>query len=185
MLESFASALLAVSLLSVDAQATPSAAEWDNDYGRARAHARSAGRPLLVVVDNPAGPRQRIEPVRQLGGQPVRTDAGRLSGYELCRVDASTEYGRKVAEAFGAEELPYVAILDKTGQKIIYQHAGPMTDAQWQTTLATHRRGELPRAVPASHAVPMDYQAMPVNYSYFQQPMGLYDPSYCPSCQLW
>ncbi len=175
MLESFASATLAVSLLLVS-QSTASAREWDSDYGRARAHAQSIHKPLLVILDKPGDARHRIEPVRLVKEQPTSESADLLDAYELCHVDISTEYGQKVAQAFKAEEMPYMAILDKTGRKIVYQHAGPLTGAEWQTALAAHQRGELPQASPAAHVVP-------TNHSYLQQPIGLYAPSGCTSCQ--
>lgn len=176
MLESFASATLAVTLLLASSPTTASAREWESDYGRARAHASRVQKPLLVVLDTPGDARHRIEPVGLVKEQPSSQAAGLLDAYELCHVDASTAYGQKVAQAFKAEKLPYMAILDKTGRKVIYQHSGAMTDAQLQTVLATHKGGNLPQAVPAA-------QAVPVNHSYFQQPVGLYAPSGCASCQ--
>jgi hypothetical protein len=172
MLESFASAFLAISLSSVSSQAAATTSQWDNDYGRARAHARSVSKPLLVIIESGSDSQQLVAPVRH---QTAGGGMNLLGAFELCRVDASTEYGQKVAQAFNTEKLPYMAILDKTGRKIIYQHAGSLSDDQWQTALATHQRGELPRAVPVSDALPVDY-------AYFQQPLGMYGQSYCPSC---
>ena len=172
MLESFASALLVASLLTVPSQSSTSGGRWESDYGRALAKTRSAQKPLLIILDNPRDAEHRIEPVRLLKEQSADThSAALLEPYELCHVDASTEYGRRVAQVFKAQTLPYMAIIDKTGRKIIYRDSGRITEGEWQTALTTHASGEITRVVPAG-------------YSLLNQQQGFYDPSYCPSCQV-
>ncbi len=172
MLESFTSAILAVSLSIVPSPSSPSGLQWESDYGRALANARSAHKPLLIVLDNPRDADHRIEPVGLVKGQPVDGRAAALlAPYELCHVDVSTQYGQRVAKAFKTRSLPYMAIIDNTGRKIIYRDSGRITEEEWQTALTTHASGEVTNVVPAG-------------YSAFPQQQGFNDPSYCPSCQL-
>lgn len=171
MLESLASAALVVSLLAAPSQSSAPNPKWESDYGRALAKTKSNHKPLLIVLDNPRDVEDRVEAVRSVTEQSAGEDASSLlSPYELCHVDVSTEYGQQVAQAFKAQTLPYMAIIDKTGRKIIYRHLGRISDDQWQAALVNHASGEIPRATPA-------------NYSFFQQQQGFSDPSYCPSCQ--
>jgi hypothetical protein len=60
----------------------------------------------------------------------------------LCRVDVTTDYGKRVADAFKVKQCPFTAIIDKTGQKIIYRKSGQLDDSEWVTALDTHKRGE-------------------------------------------
>jgi hypothetical protein len=59
----------------------------------------------------------------------------KLNGYQLCRVDASTPYGKRVAEAFGAERLPFTAITDRAVSQITYRKVGQMSSEQWTHAL--------------------------------------------------
>ena len=164
---SVASALIAISLFGHAPQSDPSRSAWESDYGRALAATREARqRPLLVVIDMPADAQHRIEPVRLIKEKSVNQDAGLLAAYELCHVDASTEYGQKVAEAFKTKAFPHVAIIDKTGRKIIHTAGGPLTDAKWKALLTNYKAGEVPQAAPVSFLEP-----------------SFSGGSYCPSCQ--
>jgi hypothetical protein len=120
MMGSVASALIAISLLGNAPHTGQLTSNWEGDYGRALAVTRQTQqRPLLVVIDMPADAEHRIEPVRLVKEQSINQDASLLAAYELCHVNASTEYGQKVAKAFKTAEFPYVAIIDKSGHKII------------------------------------------------------------------
>ena len=55
-----ASATLVASLLG----AMPEMPQWESDYGRALEATREAGRPLLIVIDAPNEPKERLEPIR-------------------------------------------------------------------------------------------------------------------------
>jgi hypothetical protein len=167
MMGSVASALIAISLFGHAQQADPSSSAWESDYGRALTTTRQAQqKPLLVVIDMPTDAQHRIEPVRLIKEQSVNQDAGLLAAYELCHVDASTEYGKKVARSFKTTTFPHVAVIDKTGRKIIHTATGPLTDAQWKALLINYKAGQVPQAAPVSFFEP-SFSA----------------GSYCPSCQ--
>ncbi len=127
---------------SMMAAASP-APQWDADYGRALLLARTTQRPLLVVLDKPQVASERSI---QVSLTKDATQAALLAHYELCHIDVTTPYGAKVAKAFGAKQFPYVAITDKTVAAIVYRNAGPLTIADWVTTLDAHKGGNNPQA---------------------------------------
>jgi hypothetical protein len=59
-------------------------------------------------------------------------------------VDVTTDYGRKVAKAFGVSALPHTAIIDKTGSVILYQQSGELPEEQWNGAIQRHRTGIRP-----------------------------------------
>ncbi len=81
---------------------TPAKVNWQADYGKALAATKNDQRPLLVVLDNPADPAATFD-AKLLAAEGEQADL--LKSYRLCRVDVSTEYGQKVAEAFGAKQF--------------------------------------------------------------------------------
>jgi len=110
------------------------------DYGEALRTARSVGRPLLVVLDSAQQHEERIAlPGARSADAPA---ADGLENYVLCHVDATTRYGQRVAKAFRATELPYAAIIDKTGSVILFRRAGHMRRGEWIGALRRHRDGE-------------------------------------------
>lgn len=137
MLHYLAVATLAASSLAV----TPAKVQWQADYGKALAATRSDQRPLLVVLDNPADPQAALEPsLLAADGQHGEL----LKSYRLCRVDVTTEYGQKVAAAFGAKQFPHTAIIDRTGSTVLFKKPGPIAGEQWQTALAKFQQGVQP-----------------------------------------
>jgi hypothetical protein len=123
---------------------TPAKVNWQADYGKALAATRSDQRPLLVVLDNPADPAATFDAkLIAADGQ----QAELLKSYRLCRVDVSTEYGQKVAEAFGAKQFPHTAIIDKTGASVLFKQSGPIAGDQWQSTLTKFEKGVQPQEV--------------------------------------
>lgn len=163
---------LAVAVLSASSLAmAPGKVKWQADYGKALEATRSDQRPLLVVLDNPADPAASIEPqlLDAKGDQ-----AALLKPYRLCRVDVSTDYGKKVAESFGAKQFPHTTIIDKTGKVVLFKQAGKIADDQWRTTLAKFEKGEQAKPVLSYYrgGTILGAQAQPLGY-----------PSNCPSCQ--
>ena len=72
----------------------------------------------------PGDPQEAVE-TEQLD---TNGDQGELLGnYQLCHVDTSTEYGKKVAEAFRAKEFPFTAIIDKTGSIVLTKKEGQLS----------------------------------------------------------
>jgi hypothetical protein len=123
-----------VAALPADA---PAETAWEADYGQALAQTREVEQPLLVVLDVPSDEAQRLNPELL----DVANGAFPLDSYELCRVDVSTEYGKRVAKSFKVTEFPHVAIIDKSGSVILHRIKGEVTTDQWKSTLARHAEG--------------------------------------------
>jgi len=123
-----------------------STSQWQANYGKALAATRMDNRPLLIVLDVPSDPKLAVER-KQLETTGEQSDL--LSAYQRCRIDVSTEYGKKVAKAFGAEKFPFTVIIDKTGSVVLCKKTGQLTEEQWRATLATYQKGE--RQTPTIH----------------------------------
>ena len=186
MVSYLATATVVVSLLAaLPEAATPTVApEWESDYGKALQATRADDRPLLVVLDYPSDAASsdaqaaNTHQVAYRGQEDAEPAADQLKPYHLCRIDVSTEYGKKVAEVFGVTSFPYTAIIDKSGSVIIYAKNGTLTADQWQNTLLTHKAGERPEALVMSRQERTSTVRFQKSY---EQPM--IDSSYCPSCQ--
>ena len=167
MVQFLAAAALAASTLAM----APAKAKWQADYGQALASTRNEQRPLLVVLDNPAVPAESFEAelLSTKGDQ-----AKLLKSYRLCRVDVSTDYGKKVAEAFGAAKFPHTTIIDKTGSIVLFKKPGQIAGGEWEKTLAKYEKGVKP-VVQTSF-----YRGGTILGA---QSQGISNPSYCPSCQ--
>lgn len=174
-------ALTAIAISSAVASSKP--VEWQADYGKALAATRSDDRPLLVVLDVPADPKTAVE------DEQLKTDgeqAKLLASYQLCHIDASTEYGQRVAKVFKANKFPFTAIIDKTGSYVLTKKHGQLTDAEWQETLSAYKQGT--RSQPTYHSTAYRGEVIIENstgssYSYPSSSPSIVSPSYCPSCQ--
>jgi hypothetical protein len=116
---------------------------WTPNYTDALNQTQETVKPLLVVIDDPSDPERRSE---QATTKPDKAQAELLGSYDLCRVDAATEHGKQVADAFGARQLPFMAIIDKTGASVLYQNSGKMDTAEWDERLEAYKGGEIPVA---------------------------------------
>ena len=163
MVEFLAMTVIAFSTLGVSVDSV----EWQSDYGQALEASRAEARPLLIVLDNPSDPQAAAEE-EQLTAEGEQVEL--LNAYECCHVDVSTEYGKKVADAFKAEEFPFAAIIDKTGSVVLCKKTGKVSDEEWQATLATYQNGE---------------RVSKIQTSFFRGDVdsSVKSPSYCPSCQ--
>jgi hypothetical protein len=127
-------AIAAIAALSPSAFAE----QWHRDYGSALKAARSANKPLLVVLEMPSD---------RLSEKGAATDLGSsalLKPYHLCCIDVSTSVGKQVAEAFGAQQFPYTVITDKDGKNIVHRKAGHYSKLDWSSMLMTYRDGQKP-----------------------------------------
>ena len=137
MLNYLATAILAIGAMA----ATPQQAQWQSSYGKALKATRAADEPLLVVLDKPNSENARLAP-ELLSEDVDGGDADLLRPYQLCRVDVTTKYGRKVAKAFHATSFPHVAIIDKTGSTVIFRKSGDIRAEEWQRILSRHKSGD-------------------------------------------
>jgi thioredoxin-related protein len=108
--------------------------QWLKDYGIAIQAARLAQRPLLVVLEKPADPEQRVDVIDGSG-----QISELLEGYELCRVDVTTEYGQKVAASYGATQFPYSVITDTSCRNILFRGKGKFSAEMWERTLDNYK----------------------------------------------
>lgn len=168
MLSFLATFTAAIGLVS----AAPQAPQWHSDYGTALKETREDHRPLLVVIDTPADAKSRIAP-ELLNGEASEA----LQPYELCHVDASTEYGKKVAKVFQANKFPYVAVIDNSGSVILHSQSGNVTAKAWNALLAKHKSGERTVTKQATSRPQAQYD-FPSDFSY----PGSTKP-YCARCQ--
>ncbi len=183
---------LIISALTIGSAVAPSVVssepvQWQADYGKALAATRADDRPLLVVLDVPNNPKTAAE------DDQLKTDGDQaelLASYQLCHIDASTEYGQKVAKVFHADKFPFTAIIDKSGSVVLHKKQGQLTDTEWNKTLATYKAGE--RSQPVFHSAAFRGETL-VNgnviensggtFSYPAANTNIVSPSYCPSCQ--
>jgi hypothetical protein len=179
------SSLASVCVLLGVAASAPTTPAWQSDYGKALAETRADERPLLVVIDKPADGDEALS-------AELLKDSKALAAYELCHVDASTEYGQAVAEVFRAREFPYVAIIDKTGTRVLNRHVGNMSAETWSEKLARYELGTAPQKVTAMKPVASGQtvggatveSAPGASYpSYDSFPVYSSPRSNCPSCQ--
>ncbi len=175
----------AVLTTSATPEATPELA-WQANYSEAVEQSRHDERPLLVVFDDPTDKTRRIKPELLKNGNA-------LSNYELCHIDASTEYGKQMAEGFRVESFPHVAIIDRSGNVVLNRMSGPITEGNWKSTLERFKKGNRNAGL-LSHRVSKpvtdarsasEAYSYPTNqvYSYPSQSKSTARP-YCPSCQL-
>lgn len=166
MLSSLATASLAISALL----AVPQQPQWESSYGKALEATRAADAPLLVVLDKPNSKEARLSP-ELLSETGEGSDAALLKPYQLCHVDVTTSYGKKVAKAFHATTFPHVAIIDKTGSTVIDTKKGNIEADEWQRMLTKNKSGDKSLAKKVSRTT---YK--PITGGSSAKP-------YCPSCQ--
>lgn len=176
MVSYLATAMMAIGVLA----SAPESTQWQSDYGDALAATRAAdNQPLLVVLDEPQAEDTSIEPVLVNGeageGDSKVVDKKLLKHFRLCRIDASTSYGRKVAGVFKAKRFPHVAIIDKSGKVILFKKSGKITSTEFTSALEANQDGERVAAKHVSYKLNGDEGSTSTPaYS---------NSNYCPSCQ--
>ena len=134
---------LAIATLALSAlAAAPQSHQWESSYGKALEATRAADEPLLVVLDKPKSEDARLAPQMLSDDVAGESETNLLRPYQLCHVDVTTNYGRKVAKAFGATSFPHVAIIDKSGSTVIFSKSGKIRAEEWERILTRHRTGE-------------------------------------------
>lgn len=135
--------LLLVVLTATPAPSTPALAVWSANYTDALKQTQDTDKPLLVVIHDPANPKSRSQHATD---KPDETQAELLKHYELCRIDATTVHGKRVAEAFKVESFPFMAVIDKSGTGVLCQYTGQMEVEQWVEKLVAYKADEKPAA---------------------------------------
>jgi hypothetical protein len=119
--------------------------EWIGDYGEALRACRTTRRPLLIVLEDPSA---RVA-ARHISYRPEAQQIQLLDSYICCRIDVSTPYGRKVADAFRAKTYPTAVVIDKTASRILARKNGYHSASDWSNFLAAHQTGQAPASRPA------------------------------------
>ena len=173
--------LLATSVLAL--LAGPSDTQWMDNYGDALQAARAAERPLLVVLED------SDHDLKALDGNQAD-----LEHYVVCRIDATTSYGTRVAQAFKTSSFPYAAVIDKTGRKILDRKSGSISEDALQNMLASYRSGNLPqrhtvnyrgasetRTSTTGASVTTSYTPSYTSSYGIQSSFSVSSPTYCPT----
>ena len=161
----------ALGLASVVA-AAPLNGQWHSSYAQALEAARRTGRPILVVIEGPTGA-SSTSPVHYANSG---LDGQRLSHYVLCRIDGSTESGRRVAASFKATQFPYLAISDKACTVIRYQRSGNVESHEWSGILARFAPSQ-PPANPPIVIGPAEFQPPVYRWSGRSPSFGRFCPT--------
>ena len=117
--------------------------EWLTDYGEALQATKESQRPLLIVIDQQSKWLAHFEAASEIG-QPVSPSL--LKKYTLCHVDATTPYGKAVAEAFRTSTFPTTVIIDKTGAVQLVKKTGRLSAAALTSIMIAHQDGKRPVA---------------------------------------
>ena len=141
--------LLVMVLSAAPAANNAATLAWSDNYTDALKKTQDTDKPLLVVLHDPSQPELCAEYATD---RPESAHAELLQGYELCRVDVTTEHGQKVAKAFKVDQFPFMAVIDKSGSGILHRHAGPLKPEQWMEKLEAFQDGELRGNVSGSRA---------------------------------
>lgn len=112
---------------------------WKKHYDVAKRNAQANQRPLVVVLENPTSTNEKIDESKLCG---LNRETISKNKFELVRVDVNTDYGKRVAAAFGATKFPYTAVTDERSIHIVYRKAGQMSDRDWRVALAKSTYGK-------------------------------------------
>lgn len=150
---------------------------WSGDYGKALAMARASRKPLIVLIEKTEDPNQCVD-VAETFGAGEHEDV--TVKFELCRVNASTQYGQELAKSFGVYQFPFTAISTRDGMRIAYRRQGPITSDQFQAALGTVQSHTVlrPSLDPESALAPWDGSA---SAGRINSPVV---PGNCPNCRL-
>ncbi|HWB10925.1 MAG TPA: hypothetical protein VG826_16985 [Pirellulales bacterium] len=118
---------------------------WLSDYGKSLEATRESQRPLLVVIDQQPKWLAHVEPVSEIE-EPVAPSL--LKKYTLCHIDATTRYGKSVAQAFRTSTFPTTVIIDRTGSVQLATRPGRLSAATLKSLLVAHQDGKRPAAAP-------------------------------------
>ena len=171
-----------VAAVAVPTAPADSARAWHGNYSQAVAETKQESQPLLVVFDKPGDENAELDPSLLS----AESGAIPLDSYALCHIDATTEYGKQVAEGFKVTEFPHVAIIDKSGSVVLRRVSGDISQSEWKQVLKEHKNGDRSSAVTHTVAKPLKASTTPSFTPTMSSPISTpsYSKPYCPSCQL-
>jgi hypothetical protein len=130
---------------------------WNKNYSAALEAARTAQRPLLVLIEDAS---QESGQQASLCTSESAEIGDLLAVYEVCRVDVNTQYGAKVAAAYRATQFPYTAISDSGCEQIVFRGAGQYSETTWQTMLGEYQDSSADRVVARKPTLPRPTQEL-------------------------
>ena len=128
---------------------------WMTHYGRAVERTKTQSKPLLIIFEkSPSkGGGPRPSQTASLTNQADSSDL--LNKFVLCRIDATTRYGSRVATAFKIDHFPCTVIVDRVGRRIIFQKTGQFSTPEWTAILARFSKSDWASAIlPNAHSIP-------------------------------
>lgn len=143
---------------------------WGKNYGTSKKAAQAAKRPMLLVMENPT------DKAKTLDDSKLRDQQREILAkdkFELVRVNVNTEYGKRVAAAFGAKQFPYTVVTDDASKHIVFRKPGAMSERDWTLALGKDVRNKFTAPAPLSvnYGFPsnggMIIQAAPVSTTCF------------------
>lgn len=108
----------------------PNKLHWSSHYDDAKRLAMEAKRPLLVVIEKATESDFEKNLDCELKGFLLQKN------FQLVRVDADSEYGCKVATAFGATKFPYTVVTKSDASEIVFRRSGEMAKRHWRKAFA-------------------------------------------------
>jgi hypothetical protein len=118
-------------------------------YTTAHAAARKLDKPLLVILNPPAGSEREpilIEDVRK-----TRQRRELLENYIVAVLDTSTPHGQVCYDLFKRPELPRVVVIDRDQKYQIFKTSEELYGQLWTTILEKYQEGEFLTPQPVSY----------------------------------
>lgn len=118
-------------------------------YTTAHDTATKLGKPLLVILNPPAGSEREpifIEDVRK-----TRQRRKLLENYVVAVLDTSTPHGQVCYDLFKRPELPRVVVIDRDQRYQIFKTSEELYGQLWTTILEKYQDGEFLTAQPVSY----------------------------------
>ncbi len=130
--------ILAVALSTQIAGAIVTHTEESPSYIEACRIANVEGKALLVILEKPEFPADTsLMPFNNVS-----------SRFQICRIDATTGYGSRIAKSFGANEFPFAVVANQAGD-IVYRGLATVKSPPQRVTETLADRYEEPVAVAA------------------------------------
>lgn len=99
---------------------------WSSDYSAAVKQGAAAGKPVAVFIGTGKSGWNKLSQDGELSAEARQA----LKSYVCVYIDASTEQGKKLAEAFEVPEGLGIILSDRTGKLQAFRHEGDLADAR-------------------------------------------------------
>lgn len=142
-------------------------------YTTAHDAARKLDKPLLVILNPPAGSER--EPILIDDVRKTRQRRELLENYVVAVLDTSTPHGQVCYDLFKRPDLPRVVVIDRDQKYQIFKTSEELYGQLWTTILEKYQAGEFLAAQPVSYQSPAVGVGMQPGFgpppgAYFPQP---------------